>query len=87
MASTKSAAAVPAGSVSLANLVPGTAHREVHALQQALISRGYAIPAGATGYYGSRTVDAVKRFQQDQGWSAAACDGIPGRTTLARLGL
>jgi peptidoglycan hydrolase-like protein with peptidoglycan-binding domain len=86
-ASTKSAAAVPAGSVSLANLVPGTAHREVHALQQALISRGYAIPAGATGYYGSRTVDAVKRFQQDQGWSAAACDGIPGRTTLARLGL
>jgi peptidoglycan hydrolase-like protein with peptidoglycan-binding domain len=86
-ASSKSVAAIPAGTVSLANLVPGAAHRDVHALQQALISRGYAIPAGATGYYGSRTVDAVKRFQQDQGWSAAACDGIPGRTTLARLGL
>jgi peptidoglycan hydrolase-like protein with peptidoglycan-binding domain len=75
------------GGVSLANLVPGAAHKDVHALQMALIRKGYAIPAGATGYYGSRTVAAVKAFQEDQGWSKAACDGIPGRTTLKRLGL
>jgi peptidoglycan hydrolase-like protein with peptidoglycan-binding domain len=81
------AASSRTGSVSLANLKPGVAHKDVYALQQALISRGYAIPAGATGYYGSRTTAAVKKFQRAQGWSKSASDGIPGRTTLKRLGL
>lgn len=66
---------------------PGTAAKEVYFLQQALIKRGYDIPAGPTGYYGTRTVDAVKQFQRDQGWPASQCDGIPGQTTLSLLGL
>lgn len=66
---------------------PGTASREVYFLQQALIERGYAIPAGPTGYFGARTVEAVRAFQRDQGWPAAQCDGIPGAKTLAKLGL
>ena len=68
-------------------LSPGTASRDVYLMQQALIAQGYAIPAGATGYYGSRTTAAVKKFQRAQGWSDKACDGIPGRTTLRLLGL
>jgi peptidoglycan hydrolase-like protein with peptidoglycan-binding domain len=74
-------------SASLKAYTPGTASREVYFLQQALIERGYAIPAGATGYYGTKTVDAVKRFQRDQGWPAPQCDGIPGTATLKLLGL
>jgi peptidoglycan hydrolase-like protein with peptidoglycan-binding domain len=66
---------------------PGTASREVYFLQKALIERGYAIPAGPTGYYGSKTVDAVRAFQRAQGWPAKQCDGIPGSKTLALLGL
>jgi peptidoglycan hydrolase-like protein with peptidoglycan-binding domain len=66
---------------------PGTASREVYLLQQALIQRGYAIPAGATGYFGARTVEAVRAFQLSQGWPAAECDGIPGPRTLKLLGL
>jgi peptidoglycan hydrolase-like protein with peptidoglycan-binding domain len=67
--------------------VPGTASREVYFLQEALIKAGYPIPAGPTGYFGARTVDAVKAFQRAQGWPASQCDGIPGPKTLQRLGL
>lgn len=66
---------------------PGTASREVYFLQQALIERGYSIPAGPTGYYGTRTVKAVRAFQLAQGWPASQCDGIPGAKTLKLLGL
>jgi peptidoglycan hydrolase-like protein with peptidoglycan-binding domain len=66
---------------------PGTATREVYFLQQALIERGYRIPAGPTGYYGSKTVEAVRAFQLAQGWPEAQCDGIPGTKTLKLLGL
>jgi peptidoglycan hydrolase-like protein with peptidoglycan-binding domain len=76
--------AIPKGSGAY---TPGTASREVYFLQQALIERGYAIPAGPTGYFGARTVDAVRAFQRDQGWPPAKCDGIPGSKTLALLGL
>jgi peptidoglycan hydrolase-like protein with peptidoglycan-binding domain len=31
-------------------------------LQSCLIESGFSIPAGATGYYGSQTIDAVKSF-------------------------
>ncbi len=72
---------------SLSAYRPGTASREVYFMQEALIKRGYSIPAGPTGYYGTKTVAAVKAFQRAQGWSASACDGIPGRTTLRLLGL
>jgi peptidoglycan hydrolase-like protein with peptidoglycan-binding domain len=59
----------------------------VYNLQGALISRGYSIPAGQTGYFGPRTKQAVKAFQRDQGWRGSQADGIPGSGTLKRLGL
>jgi peptidoglycan hydrolase-like protein with peptidoglycan-binding domain len=81
-----SAAGTPTGKGS-GPYVPGTATREVYFLQEALIKAGYPIPAGPTGYFGQRTVDAVKAFQRAQGWPASQCDGIPGPKTLQRLGL
>ncbi|HEX6888035.1 MAG TPA: peptidoglycan-binding protein [Candidatus Nanopelagicales bacterium] len=87
---TKPTATKPAGTATRAKAgayTPGTASREVYFLQQALMKAGYSIPAGATGYFGARTVDAVKAFQRAQGWPEDQCDGIPGPRTLARLGL
>jgi peptidoglycan hydrolase-like protein with peptidoglycan-binding domain len=83
-APTSTGTTAPAGSGAYR---PGTASREVYFLQQALIERGYAIPAGPTGYFGARTVEAVRAFQRDQGWPAKQSDGIPGAKTLALLGL
>lgn len=59
----------------------------VYNLQGALISRGYSIPAGRTGYFGPMTKKAVKAFQRSQGWRGSDADGIPGSGTLKRLGL
>lgn len=83
------AAPAPSSSSSAASAAyaPGTASREVYFLQQALIDQGYPIPAGATGYFGQRTVDAVAAFQRAQGWPESKCDGIPGPRTLRLLGL
>ena len=59
----------------------------VYDLQGALIARGFSIPAGQTGYFGTQTKAAVKAYQRSQGWRGAQADGIPGAQTLARLGL
>jgi len=41
----------------------GASGADVTALQNWLMSKGYAIPAGATGYYGAQTAAAVKMYQ------------------------
>jgi peptidoglycan hydrolase-like protein with peptidoglycan-binding domain len=61
--------------------------RLVYDLQNALIAKGYSIPAGPTGYFGTRTKLAVQQFQESLGFSGDQADGIPGPTTLRRLGL
>jgi peptidoglycan hydrolase-like protein with peptidoglycan-binding domain len=65
---------------------PGNA-RLVYNLQTALIAKGYSIPAGPTGYFGTRTKQAVAQFQESLGFSGDQADGIPGAQTLRRLGL
>jgi len=80
-------ATAPKASGPLSAYRPGAANAHVHALQVALIRRGYRIPAGATGYYGARTRDAVAAFQRAQGWTGSTADGVPGLGTLRRLGL
>ena len=42
---------------------PGQTSSQVKALQQALISAGYDIPAGATGFYGSQTKAALEAWK------------------------
>jgi len=61
--------------------------RLVYDLQNALIAKGYSIPAGPTGYFGTRTKQAVKAFQESLGFRGDQADGIPGPQTLRRLGL
>lgn len=58
----------PSGSSALA---PGASGSNVTALQNWLISQGYSIPAGATGYYGDQTSAAVAKFQADHGVNTA----------------
>lgn len=45
---------------------------DVTALQQTLIAKGYAIPAGATGFFGAQTQAAVKAWQTAAGITPAA---------------
>lgn len=75
------------GSSQNQGLLPGARGTAVRQLQSALISRGYAIDAGATGFFGPATQAAVAAFQQAQGWSGSQADGVPGPMTLALLGL
>jgi peptidoglycan hydrolase-like protein with peptidoglycan-binding domain len=54
---------------------------DVTALQQLLIAQGYAIPAGATGYFGAQTQTALIQFQIAKGIVPAA--GYFGPATRA----
>lgn len=49
------------------NLTKGMKGPEVQALQQWLISQGYGIPDGATGFYGDQTKAAVAQWQKAEG--------------------
>ncbi len=61
----------------------GSNGSEVKELQNLLISHGYKLPQhGADGDYGVETVNAVKRFQKDNGLTS---DGICGAKTWAAL--
>ena len=60
---------------------------QIRTLQRALIGRGFAIPAGATGFFGGQTKAAVAAFQRSQGWTGSGADGVPGAETLRRLGI
>lgn len=65
------------------DLTVGSTGAEVTALQNFLISNGYAIPAGATGYFGAQTQAALAAFQAANGISPAA--GYFGPSTRAKV--
>jgi peptidoglycan hydrolase-like protein with peptidoglycan-binding domain len=65
------------------NLTIGSRGADVTALQAWLISKGYSIPAGATGYFGTQTRAAVAAFQSANGITPAA--GYFGPITRARV--
>lgn len=76
----------PAANVTAAPKAPltiGSKGAEVTALQTWLISQGYAIPAGATGYFGGQTQAAVKAFQIANNITPAA--GYYGNLTAAAV--
>jgi hypothetical protein len=68
--------AVPSGP-----LKPGDSGAAVKVLQQALASLGFS-PGKIDGVYGSKTTDAVTRFQTS---AKITADGIVGSETLAAL--
>lgn len=55
-----------------ANLTIGSKGADVTALQNMLISKGFSIPAGATGYFGAQTKAAVIAWQTSAGITPAA---------------
>ena len=61
----------------------GSQGKEVTAIQNALKERGL-FSGEATGYYGTKTQTAVRRFQKQKGLSV---DGIAGPQTLNALGI
>ena len=65
------------------DLHTGSSGADVTALQNWLISKGYSIPAGATGYFGAQTASALAAFQAANGISPAA--GYFGPVTRAKV--
>jgi len=61
----------------------GASGAEVTRLQNWLISKGYSIPAGATGYFGAQTAAAVAAYQTASGITPAA--GYFGPMTRAKV--
>nr|WP_289371187.1 cell wall hydrolase [Paenibacillus silvae] len=72
---------VAAPSAGAQKLEQGIRSEHVVQLQEQLSELGY-FDAGVTGYYGTITKSAVRKFQQAQGLSA---DGVAGPITLERL--
>lgn len=66
-------------------LQPGQSGAAVKQLQEWLIQNGYAIPAGATGYYGDQTKTAVAKLQADKGVDTAGYPGYWGPRTTSAL--
>lgn len=61
----------------------GSRSEEVRSIQQALKNRGYDV-GGVDGIFGTKTQNAVIRFQRDNGLTP---DGIAGPKTLRALGI
>ncbi len=81
-----SAQAQATASVSYAftrDLTLGSSGADVIALQNFLISKGFTIPAGATGYFGAQTQAALARYQAANAISPAA--GYFGALTRAHV--
>lgn len=56
----------------------------VEAVQRALSAKGHR--TGADGWYGAETVGAYSKWQQDLGFTGIGANGIPGPSSLAKLG-
>lgn len=59
---------------------------EVQVVEQALADEALLDRAWADGSFGTRTVTAYAAWQRRCGYTGADADGIPGRTSLDRLG-
>ncbi|MFI1482424.1 peptidoglycan-binding protein [Streptomyces sp. NPDC020747] len=65
----------------------GMTHKaDVLVVEKALVAEGLLPAQWADGSFGSRTVEAYASLQRRYGFSGADANGIPGRTTLKRLG-
>ena len=77
------AAASMNGEKPVRQLKKGCSGEDVKRLQEDLISIGYALPQyGADGDFGSETLEAVLKFQEDNGLEV---DGVVGENTLAAI--
>lgn len=63
-----------------------TYKNEVLTVEKALKAEGLLVSQYVDGSFGTKTVAAYARWQRRLGYSGSAADGIPGRTSLAKLG-
>jgi hypothetical protein len=75
---------MPDNTVALHNLRPGDRNNDVKQMQQRLSAKGCSVPA--TGFFGPLTREAVKKWQAKLGYRGKDADGIPGKTSMQRLG-
>ena len=78
-----SSSPVPSSHVYIRNLEVGAIGDDVRALQTFLITQGFSIPAGATGYFGGQTQSALASYQAMRGITPAV--GYFGPVTRARI--
>ncbi|MFI8531810.1 N-acetylmuramoyl-L-alanine amidase [Streptomyces aquilus] len=58
----------------------------VKTVEAALVDAGYLAKTYLDGHYGTTTVAAYAAWQRHLGYSGTAADGIPGKTSLSKLG-
>ena len=58
----------------------------VRIVEAALVDAGLLAKPYSDGHFGSATVDAYAKWQRRLGYSGTAADGIPGMTSLKKLG-
>ena len=58
----------------------------VRTVEAALVDAGLLAKLYSDGHFGSATVDAYAKWQRKLGYSGSAADGIPGKTSLKKLG-
>jgi hypothetical protein len=83
IASLQTQAGATAGSAFTRDLTLGATGSDVTALQTFLMGKGFAIPAGATGYFGAQTKTALSAYQAARGITPPA--GYFGAVTRARV--
>jgi len=66
-------------------LTPG-AKDSVLAVERALEARGLLDAKWVDGYFGTTTISAYAAYQRSLGYTGLAANGLPGATSLAKLG-
>ncbi|MEH0927311.1 peptidoglycan-binding domain-containing protein [Micromonospora sp. CPCC 205558] len=67
-------------------LTPG-AKNSVLAVEQALQAQGLLNAQWVDGYFGTVTISAYAAYQRSLGYTGLAANGLPGTTSLTKLGL
>src|SRR3954464_13137846 len=67
-------------------LTPG-AKSSVLAVEQALQARNLLSAQWVDGYFGTQTIAAYAAYQRSLGYTGLAANGLPGTTSLTKLGL
>lgn len=61
--------------------------RQVEVVAKALHARGFTVKGHRDGHYDAALKRAVRKFQENQGWTGKDADGLVGPVTLNRLGI
>lgn len=76
----------PVGIVRLKNLKPGSRHADVKKVKQRLHQKGYKGFLLSSNKFGSGLRRAYGKYQHRLGYEGTAANGVPGRTSLKKLG-